>query len=503
MRRPALADVAGHCVVLVLAVAFLVLFWGVTLNYDTAWFLIATRKWLGGAGLYSDVMELNPPLMFYLTAPAIRIADLTGMSDANAQLSLVALLMFATLSWCSRLLAYGQGLAVLRRVLLLCAIAAALVIPTLRGFGGVDIAQREQVMLILVMPWVIGLLIWQDPDAGPGARLRAAVAAIGLCLKPYFLLLPLAVTLWAVLTRRSVRPVLSRSNRIIGLAGLLYILAAWWLHPAYFTQIVPMARHYLGARSQGEAHMLTFVNPVAVALLMFALLLSARLRRADRSLAILLVLTGAAFGIYLVQWKGFGYHLMPYEAFVILAAGWLIATPPARLGASTLAALAILTTLAYDMTFLTIRDAVKGQLVPYVRSLGEHPRIAVISTTIAAGPPLALATGADWVGRYPVLWQMPGVVNALHATDCADEPAYCAALLSVRDRVRRDLVTDLVEGAPDMLILDKSGWLLDDPSFTWEGFLADDPRFWNVRDRLPVRTDIPGYTILTARKPGP
>lgn len=502
-RRPLLADATGYCAAFALVAGFLAIFWGITLNYDTAWFLIATRKWLGGAALYSDLMELNPPLMFYLTAPAIWIADLTGMTDSNAQLTFVALLMFASLSWCFRLLADRQGLAPRRRVLLLCAIAAALIIPTLRGFGGVDVAQREQTMLILLMPWVIGLLVWQDPDAGPGAPLRAAVAAIGLCLKPYFLLLPLAVTLWQVLNARSLRPVLSRSNRIIGLAGLLYILAAWWLHPAYFTDIVPMAGRYYGAVSLGGMRMLTAVNSLATVLLLFALLPAVWSRRGGRSTAILLVLICAALGIYLVQWKGFGYHLMPFEAFGILAAGWLIATPAGGKGASALAVLVLLSAVAHDVKFLRSHHAVMGPLIPYAQSLGGRPRIAVISTTIAAGPPLALASGADWVGRYPVMWQMPGVVNTLHAADCADEPAYCAALRSTRDRVRDEVVTDLVEGAPDMLILDTSRWLLADPSFQWERFLSGDPRFSQVRARLPVRTDIPGFTILTARPLAP
>ncbi|MEP7218497.1 MAG: hypothetical protein ABI876_06250, partial [Bacteroidota bacterium] len=41
------------------------------LNHDVAWIIHGAGRWLEGAGLYRDIVEINPPLIFYLTAPAV------------------------------------------------------------------------------------------------------------------------------------------------------------------------------------------------------------------------------------------------------------------------------------------------------------------------------------------------------------------------------------------------------------------------------------------------
>ena len=68
--RSVLCRAAGSLVFALLLLAFL---WDRTINHDTAWYLISTRKWLEGARLYVDLYDVNPPLASYLTIPAIWI----------------------------------------------------------------------------------------------------------------------------------------------------------------------------------------------------------------------------------------------------------------------------------------------------------------------------------------------------------------------------------------------------------------------------------------------
>ena len=63
-----------------LVVALLVHRLGATLNHDSAWYLDATSRWLNGAALYRDIIEVNPPLAFFLTAPALWLSGITGLA---------------------------------------------------------------------------------------------------------------------------------------------------------------------------------------------------------------------------------------------------------------------------------------------------------------------------------------------------------------------------------------------------------------------------------------
>jgi len=38
------------------------------LHSDVSWYLVATERFVNGARLYQDVIEVNPPLAFYLMA---------------------------------------------------------------------------------------------------------------------------------------------------------------------------------------------------------------------------------------------------------------------------------------------------------------------------------------------------------------------------------------------------------------------------------------------------
>ena len=41
------------------------------INHDIGWYVFSARQWLDGAELYTDVMEVNPPAIYFITAPVI------------------------------------------------------------------------------------------------------------------------------------------------------------------------------------------------------------------------------------------------------------------------------------------------------------------------------------------------------------------------------------------------------------------------------------------------
>jgi hypothetical protein len=62
-----MTDVVPPEVVVIATVAVLIVF-RQPLNLDVAWYFVAARRWLDGARLYVDVLEVNPPLVIWLTS---------------------------------------------------------------------------------------------------------------------------------------------------------------------------------------------------------------------------------------------------------------------------------------------------------------------------------------------------------------------------------------------------------------------------------------------------
>ncbi len=481
---------AGLFIAATAAVLFLAFFWGRQVGPDIAWYLIATRQWLAGAQLYVDLVEVNPPLNFYLTVPPVLLADAAGMTLPNAQFVVVALLLGLSLAWSARILAGAAWISPGRQNGFLAGVALALVIPALGEIG-----QREHLMLLLVTPWLIGELV-ADGGRGPRSVPRAAVAAIGICIKPFFLVYPVAVTLWHMYRSWSFRPILAPGNIAMVAVGAAYLGLVAARHPEYLRDIVPLAVAVYGDYRLPPAVVLGSMQPLAIACFAAIGMIAFALRAVPPRMGFWWLLVAAAIAAYLVQAAGFPYHAVPIFAFVVMGYAWMLAMawPGPRPGA--LAAAGLIATLPSFVVTGPYRYDVTRTLAAAVTAHAPSPRLAVLSTVLLIGPPTAIEADAEWVGRYPALWLVPGAVNGLARADCAIEAARCAKLAAIRDRTRRDIVTDLVDGRPDVIVLDTFYALIDAPGFTWDGFLAGDPRYPALRASYRQVDDLGGLVIL-------
>ncbi|MGH7526003.1 MAG: hypothetical protein ACREMX_04805, partial [Gemmatimonadales bacterium] len=71
--------VGGVIGLLLVGLAVLPQFAGRTLP-DTAWLLYAAERWLDGARLYVDLVEVNPPLIIWLNAIPVLVARALAIS---------------------------------------------------------------------------------------------------------------------------------------------------------------------------------------------------------------------------------------------------------------------------------------------------------------------------------------------------------------------------------------------------------------------------------------
>lgn len=457
--------------------AMQLVFAGKPLTNDVAWYLIATREWLGGAPLYEMIIEVNPPLNFYFTLPPILLADLLGISDAQAQYLVVWVLLFATLCWCGAIIRGDFNLPPRRQALLQLGVAVAMIVPAIRSIG-----QREFYLVVLIMPWLLSQV-----SAGTQTTRRevatAAVAALGVCLKPHFVLFPLAVTVARCVRSRSLSPVLSAANLTFLAVGLAYIGYVAAVHPAYVSDIVPIARLVYGAYTAEPSAVVGVVMRQALLLGLPALMaLLDREGRFDPYPFAAVALAGLLS--YLTQAKGFGYHMIPFLSFGLMAC-FLILLNSKRMGAfavSSGVAAAGVIGVTISLGFHTNPSA--DQIARVGKELGGFDSLMVLTPHVFAGPPTAFETGAEWISRYPASWLVPGALNRLAKTDCAAEPDLCARLRGIADRNRADNIADMIAHKPDLLVVDLDSDYFDTPRFDWLAFMAEDPAWAGVFDEF-------------------
>lgn len=451
------------------------LFRGQMLTNDVAWYLIATREWLQGASLYGGIMEINPPLNFYFTAPAILAADWLGISDSQGQYLTVWLVLFAILCWCSAIIRAEFGLSPRRQALLLLGIAVAIIVPALDS-----IAQREFYLVVLMMPWLL-IQVPHRPARPRQEIATAAVAALGVCLKPHFVVFPIAITIARMIRTRSLRPILSPANLTFLAIGLAYIGLVAVLHPAYLTEIVPMARLVYGAYSAAPMVLLGVVLEESLFLLLPALV--ALIDRDARSLpSPFAEMTLAGLLSYLLQAKGFAYHMIPFLSFGLMAC-FLMLMNSRRIGAfSVSVGVAAVGVIGLSLSEGFPHNYSLNQIAGVGKDLGGVQSLMVLTPHVFAGPPVAFEMGAKWTSRYPANWLVPGALNRLAKTDCTAEPALCDQLKAIAARNRSDNIADMIANQPELLVVDRESEYFDTPNFDWLAFMAEDPAWAAVID---------------------
>ena len=378
-----------------------------------------------GARLYVDVVEVNPPLVIWLDLPLVAIARGTGWSEPAVYRGFVWLLALLSLGLSDRALRGldPAGPAWWRRALLVALTVLLAGMPA--GYFG----QREHLALILVLPW---LLVSAARAEGGVPRLAlsvgaGALAALGVGLKPHFLVLPAAVLAHGWTAGRGPRRV---PPEFVAMGGVLvcYAILALLLAPEYLGFVSrwggvywDYVRRPLGTILAGDLKPITVLG----ALLFWPLArrLTSRARMAD----VLGIATAALFAAVVLQHKGFGYHYYPAVAtgsllvfLGLLGGGDRPPAAPIRLAGQGIAVLLLLPILALSLGWAVDRARGSARLAPVAagsREIGAfldgHPGargpIVIWSPWMEDSFPLVLERRAHWGSRYPFVWFLPAL----------------------------------------------------------------------------------------------
>jgi len=275
----------------------------IPVSHDVVWQMWIARQLLGGAKLYVDILEINPPLWFWMAVPIEWLAYHLDISPVHAIVSTTFLLIGTSLFLLSRLLVDENPIT--KAGLLIAAFAALIVIPI------PDFAQREHLCLIGLLPYII--LAARRADGTKVSTWLALgvglVAAPGLALKHYFVLAPILLELWILYKRQWHWQPIRPETLVLAIAAFGYGLTLSLFSPEYFSTIIPMVQTAYGGYETTLVFQL--IKPwtiIWIYSLSILFLYNKSLSSITISSAICFIALCAS---YFAQGKGWGYHALP------------------------------------------------------------------------------------------------------------------------------------------------------------------------------------------------
>lgn len=495
----------------------------VHVNHDVAWIAHSAAWLLDGKSFGTDILDVNPPLAWYLMLPAAAVARAGWLSEILAIQAWNWLLTITALSLSAVVLlpmgwAFGH---VKIFALLVVSVAVAAILP-IGNFG-----QRDVLALILILPYLY-LMIGRTAGLPASGRMLPVVvgfaAGFGFCLKPYLLALPVLLELLQLLLSRSFRSLFRAETIAMAVTVLAYAGAILLFARDYLEFALPLIRAVYWAYDDSGYLIVSRFKDTAMpaAYAIGAALLTLSFTRVH---AIFAAAVAAFAASYWVQGKGF-----PYHAYPMLGAGCLFLTysiihgvvairQSTRIARSdirwVLVAVLLLVTLpvlrdpfvqAYDWYQTANRTEgdwgrLRQLVIDRLRTLGVGPsdHLYALSTHPNPGFPTVNYLGTQWAGREVAQFVIPAHVRRKEVTD---EAVFAEIDRATKLQVRH-VVEDLERHRPRFVMVEARQRRLglafrpfDDLAFY--GRNPDFARLWSCYEELEPAGQIRLFRRLNA-----
>ena len=453
-------------------------------NNDVAWALVAAEKWLAGAQLYQDVIEVNPPLFIWLKAPVVLASHWTGIPATE----LVVFYFFA-------LIALSLGLIwkttengfdrtnLLGRGLTLASAIVLIVFPA-RDFG-----QREHIMLIFALPYMLlvarralGLEIRHGLATTIGL-----LAGLGFALKPpFFVVLPFMLEFYLVFRRPSLRTALRPELVAAAVIFVGYGFLVVAMTPDYLIRVVPWILLVYGEGYGTSTWSIIFCWQSAALLGLLVTHIGLRSRQAYPIVTDVLLICAAAFFLtYVMQAKGWAYQVLPATALIFLSIAVIAVSDPLRRGLHgvlpTVGVFALGAMTSLPLAMGGYRNPAIKTLLPIVREHAAGGSIYTLSSYLWMSFPLVNKAGVGWSSRFSTLWLLPGAERRLASPEAANDLALASMLRAAESYTLAAVVEDFERDPPKLVIVDRRrDPRFGDTSFDYLAYLNADGRFSSI-----------------------
>ena len=455
-------------VFLVLPLLWIFAYFFPPMNQDVGVILSVTERWMSGERLYLDVIDVNPPLIFFLNVIPVALAKVLPIGSASALiLCVIALGLWA--SWASYRIIVALDVIQESSVstLMLPLLLFALIV-----FPSEMFAQREHLMALGMFPYLL-LAAARCEAKRVSGRIALAVSiisALGFALKPHFLIIPFVVEFYLLCVRGPRRALRDPAPWIMGLVMAAYAASAWLVTPAYFNFVIPLVMN--SYENIGGTNYFSIVIGKHLAPYLFVVIpltIAAFVTRWPHVARLTGIAALAAAVAGVSQDKGWPYHLLPTQMATILMFGWAVARLLDRLqqsGAAALQAgramvglmLLIIYCLAgttryglYDQ--LDYKDSQAGQWQQILEKHATGGSVLMLTPGIYPHFPAMNYVNIKQASRFLTVWPLQGAYENCKPSDARYHEA--AQMTDSEKLFDRMLIEDMVKNKPRLVVIDK------------------------------------------------
>lgn len=460
-------------------------------NHDVAWCFYLAKNMANGKELYRDIIEVNPPLVFWQALLINYVGNTLGLSIEIAFNSVCFLLTALALGLVNRYLTLIGSAIEPRRYLFITFVATGLLF-----FPGFNFGQREHLLVLQFLPWLVlrAARIHGVKVSMPEAIVVGLLAASGIALKPHSLLAPLAVEAALFFFHRNWRNIFAVENLSASIAIIFYVLSIAFLTPDFMRLIIELGvKAYVPFYGFSVSDIIFRSLPILGSIII-AILLNTQYGTADRPLAVAAIFASIGFLIsYYIQAKGFFYQLLPATVFAAIGGATILFRLSLRETKNLLLRKVSLVALLFAIN-------IHGQFYPSTAPLFEkiiaenNPSshtIFIATTNVSKAFPLVNRNNFIWASRFPAQWLTPYVSTKWTSGPLPDDGI-----------VRHDLdwtVTDFIQFKPDIVIIDVSNRQKYVPKGTFDylAFWSMDIRFSKFWQNYTLKSTQYGYAIYS------
>lgn len=404
---------------------------GTAINSSHACLMIAAKRLLAGGTMTTDFNYPNPPLCIAVYVIPVLMTKLLFIPAYYTPYLFGLLCLIASGAAIHRILRYWPEPDESGKTAVLFAFILAntlLTSSTYFYFG-----ERDQIVGMALVPFLLVQLglTW---DYKLPRRLVWGVlipCAVAILIKPQFALLPVLALAHRIAVRRRFFTTL-RDPDFIALSGavMFYGLLIAWLFPDYITHnLGQFVLFYLTQKNPDAPFIWLMYTAITALALGFGMTWGVPVKK----MKLALMSYFAAFVcllLFLIQMKGFYYHLIPGFVFLLIAVAlqmneiFLHRIGRRWFAAPTviIALLAITGVLKTEKTTaLRHADYMQTPLTGLVKGCAPHCSYLIFSEDAEKTMQIEIYTGATYASRFPMLWWLPGMVAGLDKNP--DDPA--------------------------------------------------------------------------------
>ncbi|MFZ1743023.1 MAG: GtrA family protein [Pontixanthobacter sp.] len=460
------------------------------LTHDVMWQLWIARQTAGGQQLYTDIVELNPPLWFWMGSAVHYAAGFLGLKT-TALLSMILTGLACASAWLScRLL---PPLDNQRRFVFMLFVFLVLTIMPLYDFG-----QREHIALIGAVPYAL-LLAQRAEGKRPAIGLVIAASLLGamaFALKHYFIVVPVLLEgLLFAIQRGKYRP-LRIETLCLGIVAVAYAAAVFTFTPSFITDIVPMvALAYHGY----ERPMIEQFDEPAQIFWLAAIFCYVKFGRFSTRLmsprqAVLLLSAAGFLFAYLAQQKGWQYHAIPVTGFAAIALfdAFLMRKPlsAVNLNKNRLAAGVCALSIAIGLGIGPYYNGKYDEAKVHFDGLPKGNALLFLTHAPTDAWPMTEQYDQQWISRYFAFWQLPAIIKSDPQDKDYDQ------LQRLGGQIVRETINDFLCHVPQRIIVRRSPSGGGADGHVYSEMFLNDPEFSKLMsnyERVLVTTNFASY----------